>query len=63
MESIKLDPKYADAYFNLGVLYWKQNRWKDVADMFQKTLRYNPEHPSARQYLLLAQAKLKAGAK
>lgn len=62
-QAVKAEPKNADAHFNYGVLYWKKGQWREVMESFEMTLRYNPDHPSARQYLEAAKRKAMEGRK
>jgi eukaryotic-like serine/threonine-protein kinase len=55
--SIELQPSYA-AYNNLGVLYYKERRWKDSAAMTRKALDINAKPWRAWTNLRLAYAWL-----
>jgi tetratricopeptide (TPR) repeat protein len=50
-ESLRLDPKYLDAYINLSVVYYKMGRYKDAIDILEQALQVNP-------YVLSAYNKL-----
>jgi len=50
-QAIKARPKMPDAYYNLGVVYWKQNNWEKVAECFRKVLEIDPNHQQAGRYL------------
>jgi len=49
--AVTAEPDYAEAYFNQGVIYWRQKRWAQVVASFEATLKILPKHPSARRYL------------
>lgn len=44
------NPLLPDAHYNLAVLYWNRD-WSKVALELKETLRLNPNHPAAAQYL------------
>jgi len=46
---VTIAPNYADAYFNLGILYLKQSRPKEAFFEFKRVLEMNPNHDKARQ--------------
>ncbi len=61
-QAIAADPSYADAYFNLGTVYWHEADWPKVIEYYSKTLSINPEHQQARIFLEKAKALMaKAG--
>ena len=62
---IKLEPKNADAYYNAGKIYEKQNRTDAALSMFRKTLTLDKGRADAHASLalLLANAKQFAEAK
>ena len=41
------------------VLYWKQEKWDMVAEMFGKVLELEPGHEGAKRYLPQALARIK----
>jgi cytochrome c-type biogenesis protein CcmH/NrfG len=46
-QALKLDPNYANALFNLGMLKWQsQSDAKGAIECWQKLLRTNPNHPN-----------------
>ncbi|HCJ66195.1 MAG TPA: hypothetical protein DHV62_02420 [Elusimicrobia bacterium] len=49
----------ADAQYNIAVIYWKKNDWGKVISALENVLRINPQHQTARNYLMLAREKLK----
>lgn len=48
---IELEPQYDNGYYNLGALYWRRGFISDAKDSFRETLRINPNHELARQWL------------
>lgn len=49
--AIKLDPKYAEAYNNLGTLAHSQGDWPRAEKMYKKALKLKPESPSTLKNL------------
>ncbi|MEW5924500.1 MAG: tetratricopeptide repeat protein [Candidatus Zixiibacteriota bacterium] len=49
--AIKKDPDCADAYSNLGVIYYSQNSYALAKKMFEKALEFDPNLTEARQNL------------
>ncbi len=48
--ALKLDPKSANALFNLGMLQWRVNGDPKAAiDSWQRLLKANPNHPGRKQ--------------
>ena len=45
-EAIRLDPKYAQAYYNRGYAYWKGDFDKAIAD-FTEAIRLDPKYAKA----------------
>ncbi len=45
------NPNFADAYYNLGVVYWHKKDWEKVRYYFNQTLKINPNHSLAKFYL------------
>ncbi len=44
--ALKLDPKYADALFNLGMMKWEEKGdAKGAIECWQRLLKTNPNHP------------------
>lgn len=48
--TLERNPLMADAHYNLAILYWNRD-WNKVARELAATLRINPGHRQARQYL------------
>ncbi len=46
-EAVKLDPQLADAYVNMGVLYYQQAKLIDAQRCFRMALRRSPYHTQA----------------
>lgn len=49
--AIKNDSTFAEAYSNLGTVYYKQNAYKLAEQMFEKALQLNPQMTEAKQNL------------
>jgi tetratricopeptide (TPR) repeat protein len=52
-----VNPNYAQAYFNLGKVYAKQDRLDDAVLNFQQALRIQPGVPEIRENLARALAR------
>jgi len=57
--SLVLDPQWADAHLQLGILYHDQHREQEAISEFQAAIRSNPDDPDA--HYRLAQAYLRTG--
>jgi predicted Zn-dependent protease len=60
-KSISLDPRWADAHLQLGVLLHDQRRDPEAVPEFQAAIRFKPDNPDA--HYRLAQAYLRTGDK
>lgn len=49
----------ADAYYNIGNTYMKEQKWKEAADAYKQALRNNPQDADAKYNLSYALQKLK----
>ena len=58
VKAAELFPHAADPVFNLSVLAWRTQDWKKVVSLLEETLRRNPQHPSAQQYLQQAKSRI-----
>ena len=58
-KSLGLDPQWAGAHLQLGVLYHEQHREQEAISEFQAAIRSNPDDPDARYRL--AQVYLRTG--
>jgi tetratricopeptide (TPR) repeat protein len=58
-KSLVLDPHWADAHLQLGILYHDQHREQEAISEFQAAIRSNPDDPDA--HYRLAQAYLRTG--
>ncbi|MBU4129075.1 tetratricopeptide repeat protein, partial [bacterium] len=47
-KALKIDPGYADAYNNLGVLYYKKGRYQEATEKLRKAIEITPDYPKAR---------------
>ncbi len=50
--SLELEPRYADACFNLGLAYWKMGLKREAIFAFKAALRINPNHLKAKGFLV-----------
>lgn len=48
-EAIKLDPNYAEAYFDLGAAYYNRGRYEEAATTLEKAVTKNNNSPEANQ--------------
>lgn len=59
-EILKLDPRYATAYYNIGTIYFTYHQdYKKAIKEWIKALRINPEMEEARVYISNAKILLK----
>ena len=49
--SLELEPRYADACFNLGLAYWNLGLKREAIFAFKAALRINPNHLKAKGFL------------
>lgn len=49
--AIEIDPNYADAYKNIGVLHAQEGRMDEAIANWKKALEINPELGSAKEYI------------
>ncbi len=47
-KALKIDPGYADAYNNLGVLYYKKGRYGEAIEELKKVIEITPDYPGAQ---------------
>ncbi len=57
--ALTLDPGYADAYFQLGVLYADQRKWDQAVEQYERALKVNAN--SANTHYRLGQALARLG--
>ena len=50
-EAIRLDPKFADGYKNLGFLEWTERHFESARDQLQRALELAPDDSFAHYYL------------
>lgn len=48
---IKINPKNADAYFNMGIVKEAKNDSKGAKKMYEKTLEITSDHKTAKKHL------------
>ena len=53
-DAVEINPDFADAYKNIGMLAIKQNRPKEGFDAFKQVIRIDPDDASAHYHLGLA---------
>lgn len=59
--TLEINPKYADAYYNLGIAYAKNNQYDNAIKSLEKTLEINPNDYKVHFALgVIYQAKWKA---
>lgn len=58
-EVLKIDPKNADAYNNIGAAYNELKQWQKAIDACTKALEFNPKHKFANGNLNWAKSELK----
>ncbi|HSD47350.1 MAG TPA: tetratricopeptide repeat protein [Pyrinomonadaceae bacterium] len=59
LESIKLEPKSAEVYLNLGHAYLKLQKDADAAKAFKQSLKLNPDQPETQYGLGLAAFRIR----
>jgi len=57
--AVTLDPNYADGYFQLGVLYAEQRKYKEATEQYNLALKINPN--AANTHYRLGQALARLG--
>lgn len=58
-ESIKNDPKCADAHYEIGWSFWKLGEWQKVVSSWEVALKLNPTHSLIPQFMTAARENLK----
>ena len=51
---VKLIPGFANAHYNLGILYGYQGNFKDAVSCFERAIKYNPSDYEAKKTLSAA---------
>jgi tetratricopeptide (TPR) repeat protein len=59
LQSIKLEPKSAEVYFNLAYAYLKLEKHSDAVKAFNQSIKLNPDKPETQYGLGLAAFRLK----
>ncbi|MBN1823654.1 MAG: DUF2723 domain-containing protein [Endomicrobiales bacterium] len=54
LRAIELDPKMADAYYNLSVIFWREKNWEMVVKNLERLLDVNPKDERGRHFMPLA---------
>jgi tetratricopeptide (TPR) repeat protein len=59
-QAIKIDPKYVDGYYNLGLIDFRQGNHKQAIVKFNQALSINPQLPDRQmwQCLILLRTKV-----
>ncbi len=50
-KALKLNPKNAEIYYNLGIVYETKNINQEAKEMYAKTLEINKDHKLAQEHL------------
>jgi Tfp pilus assembly protein PilF len=50
-KTIAMNPKNAEAYYNLGLIYQTKNNKEMAIEMFKKALTFKPDHKLSRDHL------------
>ena len=58
-KAIELKPEYVKAHYNLGVVYWQLAKYKEAAGSWETTLKFDPNHKAALEWLQKAKEKIK----
>jgi tetratricopeptide (TPR) repeat protein len=56
MRALELNPRYVEAYVNLGQVHRQMGHRAEAIAAWQRALELNPAHPLARIYLAQAAA-------
>jgi Flp pilus assembly protein TadD len=48
---LEVNPKNAEAYYNLGLIYEHKNQKEDARNMYEKALNIDPEYKLAREHI------------
>ncbi len=57
-KAVQINPGLTKAYFNMAVLYWKRNDWRNVIRELENALAIDPNYQEARYYLERAKYNL-----
>lgn len=57
-KAVRVDHRYADAFYNMGTIYYQQNNYEQAANSFLRVLELNPKDSQAKYNLALAQEQL-----
>jgi hypothetical protein len=60
-KATRLDPQFADAFYNLGVCQYQAHQYEQSAQSFRQVLRFFPSDRYTRDNLSMAMAHLPAG--
>ena len=59
-QALRINPQYADAHYNLGLVFEIQAKLAEAISHFEHALRIDPQHAGALESLNRARAKIKA---
>ena len=58
-KAIELKPDYVKAHYNLGVVYWQLGKYKEAADSWETTLKFDSANQNAKEWLQKAKNNIK----
>ena len=58
-KSIELKPDFAKSHYSLGLVYWNLGNFQEAANKWQDTLKADPNHTGAKEWLPKAIEKIK----
>jgi len=53
-EAIRINPRYADPYTNLGALFFRRGDTESAIQNWKEALRISPQHTVAQVYMNMA---------
>ena len=56
-KSVELDPKYADAYSEMGVCFMEKTDWDSAIAQLGKAIEIDPNHPKAQYAIAVSYAR------
>ncbi len=57
-KAIQINPRQPAYPMNLGILLYREKRYKDALHWFRQALKINPNHQKARRYMIITQNQL-----
>ena len=58
-KAIELKPDFVKAHYSLGVVYWGMKKFKEAASAWETTLKLDPNHAGAKEWLPKSQQNIK----